>query len=370
MPRLRVLPLGLVCLLLCGCAPLRQSYLSVTPHDKQTVSEADSSAIRVEDYPSLVSAIYGLVSQGQEEGLIRLHNYTRNVAADLSSACDEVSHEDPLGAYAVDGIKHSFKRILTYYEVAVTISYRRSPEQISSVVTVTGSGAIRAELSDTLAAFRPEVALRINYFSEGAEYIEDLVRRAYYDTPAAAMGLPQFAVSLYPDQGSQRIVEVVFTYPESTEALQKKSVETQDAAQALVDNLPKPTPRGDVLAGALYRALRQRCLDTGLLSTAHAALVGGEADSQGMALGFKLLCDLTGLECQVAQGRYADGTVHFWTIVAVEDGYLHVDPSSEEGLLLTDGALADLGLDWDREAYPVCGPPEAVEVSKEIQENT
>lgn len=75
--------------------------------------------------------------------------------ADLTAACLEVSHEDPLGAYAVDYIKHEFSRILTYYQATITIGYRRTLEQIRSVVPVTGSSAIRSEVQGALAQFQP-----------------------------------------------------------------------------------------------------------------------------------------------------------------------------------------------------------------------
>lgn len=66
------------CLLLTlpGCASiLERSYSSSTPHVDRPATAGDSSAIRVENYRELVSAVLFLVSQGEEEGVIQLQDY-------------------------------------------------------------------------------------------------------------------------------------------------------------------------------------------------------------------------------------------------------------------------------------------------------
>ncbi|ALP93461.1 hypothetical protein [Intestinimonas butyriciproducens] len=353
---------------LTGCAAmLERDYLSVTPHARLPAAADDSTTVWVETYPELVDAIFSLVSEHRESGVIRLRNWKGNVRQNLSDACDEVSHDDPLGAYAVDRIKPEFVRIATYYEATVSIDYRRTAEQVASVNTVAGSGAIRGELRDALTSFVPETAFRVNYFdqAQGDDYIPRLIRQAYYDSPAAALGLPEAVVNLYPESGQQRVVEVLFTYPEEPELLREKSQALTSAAQVLVD--PYRTGlRDSALIPVLYRALREH---TGLGeaqdaplpapsvsgSTAYAALVEAQADSEGLALAYKLLCDLAGVECTVVDGTLEE-TPRFWTIVTVEQNvHRHVDPSRAEGLLLTDTQMSESGFVWDTQEYPSCG---------------
>lgn len=353
---------------LTGCAAmLERDYLSVTPHARLPAAADDSTTVWVETYPELVDAIFSLVSEHRESGVIRLRNWKGNVRQNLSDACDEVSHDDPLGAYAVDRIKPEFVRIATYYEATVSIDYRRTAEQVASVNTVAGSGAIRGELRDALTSFVPETAFRVNYFdqAQGDDYIPRLIRQAYYDSPAAALGLPEAVVNLYPESGQQRVVEVLFTYPEEPELLREKSQVLTSAAQVLVD--PYRTGlRDSALIPVLYRALREH---TGLGeaqdaplpapsvsgSTAYAALVEDQADSEGLALAYKLLCDLAGVECTVVDGTL-EGAPRFWTIVTVEQNvHRHVDPSRAEGLLLTDTQMSESGFVWDTQEYPSCG---------------
>lgn len=345
---------------LSGCsAMLEREYQSVEPHIRLSVAEDDSNAVWAESYSELQSAILAQVKAHQEVGVIRLKNWKGDVEEQLTRACDEISHSDPLGAYAVDRIQHSFTRMVSYYEATITIDFRRTAEQIAAVTTVTGSGAIRAELVDALDGFVPETVFQINYFDEtqDADYIRNLIREAYYDLPAAALGMPEAQVNLYPDAGSRRVVEVLLTYPEDAKTLQGKRVQLEDAATDLVE--PYRTGLADrVLASVLFSTLRERSdADGAAGSTAYHALVEGAADSEGMALAYKELCDLTELPCQVVEGDL-DGVPHFWTIVTLEEGSFHVDPFREDGILLTDAQMAQAGYTWPEGEYPVCGEAE------------
>jgi hypothetical protein len=293
------------------------------------------------------------VSQGQEHGVLTLYNYTQDVETDLTRACLEVVQEDPLGAYAVDYIKHDYTLIVSYYEVNIDITYRRTPEQVASIVSVTGSSAIRRELSNTLADFSSQAVLRVSYFAEDEDYILELVRQAYYDMPTAALGMPEVAVSLYPDAGQQRIVEIDLTYPAGADTLRRRSKELKELT---LDELPQPTT-----AQSLYEFLEGSVTmeEEAGHSSAYDALIDGVADSEGAALAYQLLCDRAGVECTVVRGTL-DGEPHFWNIVTEEDAR-HVDLS--QGLFsLTDDELTAQGLyDWDRGEYPECVSVEEIE---------
>ncbi len=352
----RILPLLLALALLTGCSSmLNREYVSVEPHNQFSDTGTDSSALRAETYQGLVNAILYLISQGSEEGVVRLYNYTRDVESDLSSACLEVAQEDPLGSYAVDYIKYDFARIVSYYEANVQITYRRTAEQIKSVVSVTGSSAIKGELRQALARFSPEVVLRVSYFVEDNDYLSRLIREAYYDTPEAAFGMPSTAVALYPDNGSQRIVELTLTYPDSVDTLRKM----QDTLSTAADGCAAELQKGAAdLPAAILALLRERVVCLGNVSegwsTAYAALVSGEADSEGCALAFQLLCGRAGVESMVVGGTQ-NGSPCFWNIVNTENGWRHVSAAWKKTSFLTDGEMGVLGYVWDAEAYPACG---------------
>ena len=328
----RLLPLLLACaLLLTGCsAMLERSYTAETVHNRAPEAEGDSSILRAEDYQDLVSAVYYFVSQGETAGTIRLYSYSADeVERDLDAACLEVVQEDPLGAYAVDYIKYDCSHIVSYYEATLSISYRRTAEQIASIVSATGSSAIRAELQEALAGFRPELVLRISYFSEGTD-IQALLEQAYYATPAAAFGMPQAEISVYPDEGQQRIVEILLTYPMDTAQAAALSQELTQRAQELADTyLLRPgTDYASAVAALLHS---QVTFDPQGAGTAYAALIEERASSEGIALAALLLCRTGGVECQVVRGTL-NGEPRFWNQLRVEGETLYLDACADSGL--------------------------------------
>lgn len=345
-----------LCLSLTGCASmLERDYVVVAPYQPVSNLSGASSALRVENYQELVNAVLYLVTMGEEQGVLNLYNYTQDVETDLTRACLEVIQEDPLGAYSVEYISHDYSLIVSYYEVNLQITYRRSREQVGAITAVTGSGAIRRVISRALTSFAPESVLRISYFTENEGYIRELVEQAYYDSPVTALGMPEAEISIYPHSGTQRIVEIGLTYPESSETLRRQSQQLSDLALLLVAE--------DSTAQSLYEGLADGLTispDSGKSST-YDALVKKESDSEGAALAYQLLCDRAGLECYLVRG-YLNGAPHFWNIVLTADGeYRHMDLAT--GLTgLTDEELASHGFFvWDTKEYPACSAPTPVE---------
>ncbi|HWS43761.1 MAG TPA: hypothetical protein VN421_11815 [Pseudoflavonifractor sp.] len=364
-------------LLLSGCAAMTdRDYLSIQPHKDALSAGNDPSVFRVENYTELGEAIHGMVEAGVEHGVVHLSNYAPrsakgDVEADLADACAEVAQRDPLGAYAVDFIKHDKAYIVSYYEANIYITYRRTPEQVKSIVSVTGTSAVRTEIQEALSGFSAEKVLRISYFAEDAAAIRDLVRQAYYASPLFALGMPEIEVDIYPSDegytGALRIVEILLTYPEDQETLRKQAQALAQRAGGLSG--VAQGLGGEASARAIDLLLKS---DVTYLSpeqkdgpqrrnTAYAALVEGTADSEGLALAYQLLAEQEGLESYVVSGAVGD-TPHFWNIVGLPDGeYRHVDVTAQEGVGLSDADLVALGYRWDRSAYRACGaqpPPE------------
>ena len=320
-------------LLLGGCSLSGQAYTVVEPHAEHPVLGENESTIKASTYSELVNGILFFVSQGVEEGVIQITDYNGDVEADLNRACLEVAKDDPLGAYAVDFIKNDYTTIITTYEATITISYRRSPEQVSNLVNITGTSAIREEAAQALSAFKTELALRVGYFTGDAAAVEEQVRQAYYDTPAAALGMPECSVELYPktDAGTQRIVEILLSAAILT------PIQHQIASRRL-----------DLLMGTLPNVVKVD-LETGG-ATAWDALVGQGANDEGLALAFQLLCDGLGLKGQIIEGTL-QGQPHFFNQVDRNGQTVWVDLSRSTGKTWTAAQMAEMGYQWtDQEA--------------------
>ena len=258
-----------VSLLLTGCASmLTREYGSVEPHSATLVSEGDANTLRAESYQDVVNGLIYFINRGAESGSIRFDGEEPDVRALLDEACLEVVQEDPLGAYAVEDIKYNVAPIVGSYEADIQITYRRSREQVAAITDATGASAIRSELSEALAAFSPEVVLRISYFEEDEAYLRQLVREAYLSDPASALGMPEAEIAMYPERGPRRIVEILLTYPKPRELLESQRNSLRREAERLAEECAGASGRERLerlagLAGAYDPAPMTRCWGVG-----------------------------------------------------------------------------------------------------------
>lgn len=345
-------------LTLTGCsALLEREFSHITPHNAAPTTDGDPSILRADSYQELVNALIYLVGAGAEEGTIRLYLDGDQVESSLEAACLEVVQEDPLGAYAVEYIKYSVNSVVTYFEAKVDLTYRRTREQVSSIVQATGVTAIRNELGAVLSAFAPECVLRIGYFDEDEEFIQELAQQAYYNAPATALGMPDIQVTVYPNSGRQRIVEILLDYPLEHAELERRKAVLEDR----LDGLSQPL--GSLHGDALIHAIAHTIWELGSYDqsggvTAYDLLESGQADSEGIALTLAALCQRVELPCRIARGT-VEGQPYFWAVIQTDDGWRHLDLARGGGdlLLYTDQQLERLGYSWDTDLLPACSAP-------------
>lgn len=346
---------------LSGCASmLERTYTSSTTHqDYYSVAE-DPSVLRAETYQGLVNSILYFVNEHSTQGTIRLYNYTGDVESDLSSACDEVRQEDPLGAFAVRSLTCEYTRILTYYEVSVRISYSRSSQVVSNIQSISGLSGLRQELSRTVTNLRTQTIVRAAYFSGDAQLIEDLFWLAYYSTPTIA-ALPDLTISLYPETGTQRIIEISVDWQSTAAEQADYARQLEETATLLLNAAPAAGESYTLpeLAG-LLRAVAVP--DPEGESTALAALSGLPVNDTGLLLAMEFFCRQADVEVTAVSGTLEEEPV-LWLIVATENGYRHLlpealypDPDLTAGdlALYTDDALILLGYAWPEGLHPVC----------------
>lgn len=348
-------------LVLSGCSSmLERSYRSSSAHVDYSVSE-DSTGLQAETYQGLVNSILYFINEHATSDTIRLYNYTGDVEADLANALDEVLHEDPLGAYAVRSLDYDTTRILTYYEVSLRIVYAHGAEDIAAIQAVSGVSGLRQELSRAVSEARARTVLRVSYFSEDAQYIEQLFRLALFSNPAVnILSVVPVTVSVYPETGSQRIVELNVSWPGSTE-LSDHARRLEEERSALLRTAP---PAGETYTvGELAALLRSRvsaCDESGA-SGALAALAGETVSETGLLMAMEYLCQQAGIEASAVIGMEGDP---LWLIVSTPEGYRHLlprwlrpDARLPDGgslPLYTDEELLGMGYVWPRSLHPAC----------------
>ena len=182
--RILVLGLGVLLALGSGCAAmLERSHVSSTAHVDYAVEEGDESILRAETYQGLVNSLRYFIDEHRSGGVIRLYNYTGDVETDFAAARDEVLQE-PVGAFAVRTLNYDSTRILTYYEVKLTISYTRTAKEVEAIPEVFGLSGVQQELSHVVTERQRSAVFMASYFSGDGGMVEKLFMEGIYNAPA------------------------------------------------------------------------------------------------------------------------------------------------------------------------------------------
>ena len=129
------------CLICSACSAFVPSqYVRVSEHSTSGEVAQNADVLSARDFAGLKDAIRSFVKGGIEHGVIRVQSYNGgDVEEDLSTAAYQIAREDPYGAYMVDYMTHSCSLIVSYYELRVDITYRRTPAQLARLEYLSSS---------------------------------------------------------------------------------------------------------------------------------------------------------------------------------------------------------------------------------------
>ena len=310
--RLPALLLAVCTLLLAGCGNLfDQEYVSVTDYEPPAQESAaeDEDSITVRNVAELQQALTDLLNSGAEDGRIVFD-----------------------AAYSGEADRDSIVRL-----------------QLTN--------GLEAKLRDAIAQGDGRLVVLIGRSSLSAEDVENLASRVYRENPIAQPREPRVAVNMLSGTGMQRLYEINFNYSMSAEELQAR----RDALAALEPFAGETDLPDDPALRALYacRILLQSCSfsETGQ-NDIYAALILGEANSEGMALAYVELCRRLEIPCQIVYGQ-RDWRSRCWNIIQLDGANYHVDVAAcaengmEGGFLLPDETMWGR-YRWDISSYPPC----------------
>ena len=196
--------LAALTLLLSGCGSLlERDYSVVRPHSSTYYESEDRSVLRAESYQDLVNDLLLLLTGGAKEGTVWLYagSEPMDASAAAERACKEVQQETPLGAYAVDDSARN------YTAIQLTIGYRRTPEQIASMVYTTSISALHDLLTSAARSGSGELVVQVGYFDQQEEQVRAIVDQVQ------AMEAPEekepWTVNFYPEGGDVGIIEII-----------------------------------------------------------------------------------------------------------------------------------------------------------------
>lgn len=353
----RLVPLLVLLLFLTGCSLAPADRLYLEPHLDSNVQTDSTDALTADNYMSLKNAILRLIRNGKTEGIIHVTNYDGDVERDLPAAAYEVSKQDPLGAYAVDYMTHSCTQIVSYYEIRIHITFRRSSEEIAEIVTVSTQDRLQERLSEALQNYTDRLTVRISNYQNQAEDIPAAVAAYCSSNPQLVMEQPAVSVSVYPETGNIRIMEINFGYTKEADTLTGMQRSVQNSIYGAAEYIRYRETDLDK-AGLLFTYLTERFHYTAAETNTplYDALCRGIADPIGLSQAWQIICDRAGVECYTVSGLRG-GEPHHWNIISTDGEYRHVDLencvlNAHELLLLTDADMAEYY--WNTEQYPVC----------------
>ena len=196
-------------LLLTGCSLLTREYSAVTPHSASYYESGNSSVLRAENYQDLVNDILILVGQHTDSGTIWFYPEadTEDIHALIGEACREAQEDTPMGSYTVDFLSYTLNEQHAYVEIALSLGYRRSAQQVDAMIHTTSLSALQTLLTTAAEEGRAELVLQVAYFSDEPQTVYDAV--AAIQAEVAGDDAEPWEVNLYPAEGTVGIVEII-----------------------------------------------------------------------------------------------------------------------------------------------------------------
>ncbi|MBR6653289.1 MAG: hypothetical protein IKL27_01010 [Oscillospiraceae bacterium] len=359
----RIRLIAVVCvlaLLLSGCnAMFDKVYRSEEVYvDEYFEIKGETFVQEVKNYRGMKNALMNLINSAATYGKIRTEKYKGDPEDDISKVCFEVTREEPMGIYAVDYITHSVNLIVSYYEIEVYITYRRTPEEITGVVTIRSGTELQNLLSTAMEKCDDSLAVMQVSTDVDEESIENYVKSIYRSNPVRVPVCPEVTVNSYtaPDNTIQEITEIELEYPAGKEEIGEMCTSLQSYTRDVITM----SNYGDV--NHVCRTIANSCRPAADgSSSAYEALLGsGTANSEGYAMTAKVLCNAAGIDSYVVEGWLGD-VKHFWNIVNIRGHLYHLDlysaaVSGEDAEFMLDNDI-ESRYSWDRAAYPVCEDP-------------
>lgn len=340
-------------LLLSGCSLLDGYYLSVTPHRHQK-QNTQSEVVSVSNYVELLAALKAMIANGTEVAAINVKDYPQDMAEyGIMRAIHHILNNDALGSFAVAGMEYEIGSSNGAPALSVTISYSRSYSEIQRIRKVADDQAAEAIVGNALENYDPSLVLWVETYEKRdfSQFVQDYAE--IY--PNIVMETPQVTQSVY-GAGRDRVVELIFTYQTSRDALRRMQSQVKpvfDAATLYVSGDGEDLRKYSQLYAFLMERFDYK-FDASI-TPAYSLLSHGVGDSRAFATVYAAMCRSAGLECQVVTGTYS-GEPRTWNIVCDNGQYFHVDllRSNERRGYQEHTDSQMVGYVWDYTEYPVC----------------
>lgn len=340
------------CLMLGGCSSIFDgSYASVKPHHQQS-SSLSNETVSVFNYPQLYNVLTDLIEEGREDAVITVANYDQEqVESDMERAISDAGTRHPIAAYAVEAVEFELGKSGGQAALAVDIHYAHDRTEILKIKQVDSMDEALSAIFSALNQCQVSIVLQIRNY-EDTDFVQ-VVESYAMENPQQVMELPQVTAGVYPESGTNRVVELRFGYQTSRDSLRSMQTQVQPVFTSAALYVSGDAEEQEKYS-QLYSFLMERYdyqLDTSITPT-YSLLRHGVGDSRAFAVVYAAMCRQAELDCQVVSGTRG-GESHYWNIICDNGIYYHVDLLADSFQELTDEQMR--GYVWDFSAYPVCG---------------
>lgn len=352
----RIVILVLVlCLLLSGCGGwMDGSYSSVKPHTERHNQPVEES-VAASDYTQLRKALVDLVENGGETMIINVGAIEQeSVVEYMNRAIRHVLQMNPIGAYAVENVEYEEGTSGGQPSVAVTVTYNRNRAELRGMKNAEGQTEALEIVGNALTQCEQKVVMRVSQFrtTDFVEFVRDYME----ENPQTVMELPQVTVNTYPNSGTDRVVEIVFSYQTGADDLKNMQSRVRPlftSAELYVSGNSTDYDKYELLYAFLMERHEYQ-FDTSITPT-YSLLIHGVGDSRAFATVYAAMCRRVGLECYVVSGT-ANGEPLFWNMICLDGTYHHLDlvACGRSGAFRIWGDPEMAGYVWDYSAYPEC----------------
>ncbi len=339
----------LVCIsLMTGCSGwMNGAYFNMTPnHSSQEGQTGDM--IQVSSYETILNALVSMLEAGEQKAIFYASGLSDVMMEyHMENAITHLTTRNALGAYAIEEVSYEIGSHMGSPAISVDIAYEHNRAEILRIKKTANMDEVLHLLRVALEDFQTDLVVRVNRYNNRdlVQYAQDYMDR----NPQKCMEMPQMTISVYPNTGSERVIEIHFNYQTSRDTLRDMQQSVSDVFTSAQYYIAPDAPTSEKFA-QLYAFLMPRYaykLDTSI-TPAYSLLRHGVGDSKAFATVFSAMCRQVGLDCEVVSGTRLGEAWH-WNVVSVDDTYYHVDLlANPEGNAIEFKAQEEMdGYVWD-----------------------
>lgn len=355
MKRLAAVLLALICLALSGCGSWMDGhYVSETPHMER--SDDDGQDLEwISNKEQLYDAICSMVNYGTSSDVFFMRDYTqKSVEDDMLRVVYQIMYTDPIGAYAVENIEYELGVNGGQSTLAVNVEYNHQRAEILRIKKVRDMDAAKSAVVTALNQMSTKLVLYVNDYEavDFAQIVEDYALKK----PEMVIEVPQVSITVYPEKGNDRVVEMNFIYQTNRDSLRNMQSQIKRMFESAELYVSSDESTYEKLSHLYVFLMERNNYQIGTsITPAYSLLRYGVGNAKSFAVVFAAMCQRIGVECQVVSGT-RDGESWFWNIVKEDDAYCHVDllRCAQNGEFRERSDAQMEGYVWDYSAYPPC----------------